>query len=133
INDKLLRKISKKDLALIKNNNRYHSPEVSKTDGDDESTERKVVAKDLKWRSKTLKEMLRNYVDKIHDETVKVKPSQNRVYVEEFAEDKPVIYQQITPDYMARKHHSRALNKLIGSVNDVLKYRVVANMQRGFT
>ncbi|CAG8513615.1 12267_t:CDS:2 [Dentiscutata erythropus] len=53
IKDKLLKKISKKDLELIKNNNRYHSPKVLETDSDDELTERKIVVKDLKWRSKT--------------------------------------------------------------------------------
>ncbi|CAG8706800.1 15732_t:CDS:2, partial [Dentiscutata heterogama] len=67
VNDKLIRKIAKKDLMKLQTSNHYHSPEISEMD--EESVKRKIVVYNLKWRSQALKELLRNYVDKINDET----------------------------------------------------------------
>ncbi|CAG8790454.1 4302_t:CDS:1, partial [Racocetra fulgida] len=49
VNDKLIRKIKKEDLKKLQTRNCYYSPKVSETD--EESTTRKVVIYDLKWRS----------------------------------------------------------------------------------
>jgi hypothetical protein len=43
------------ELRPIKNDSAYHSPEVSETDEDDPSGKRKIVVKDLKWRSMTVR------------------------------------------------------------------------------
>ena len=49
--DPLVQKFSEKELWPIEYDNRYHSPEESETDSDDQSRERKIVVRDLKWRS----------------------------------------------------------------------------------
>ncbi|CAG8674627.1 8024_t:CDS:2, partial [Racocetra persica] len=90
VNDKLIRKITKEDLIILQTSNCYHFPEISETDK--ELVKRKIVIYDLKWRSQALKELLRNYVDKIYDEMAKVKPTRIRSYGPGFAsEDKPPI------------------------------------------
>ncbi|CAG8795095.1 25150_t:CDS:2, partial [Dentiscutata erythropus] len=53
INDLLVRLFRNRELRPIKNSNRYHLPEVSKTDEENPSGKKKVVTKDLRWRSTT--------------------------------------------------------------------------------
>jgi hypothetical protein len=43
------------ELRPIKNSNLYHSPEVSETDEESPTGKRKIVTKDLKWRSNTVR------------------------------------------------------------------------------
>ncbi|CAG8578709.1 36881_t:CDS:2 [Racocetra persica] len=102
VNDKLIRKIAKEDLMKLQTSNCYHSSKISETDK--ESVKRKIVIYDLKWRSQALKELLRDYVDKIHDETAKVKPTRIRSYRSGFAsEDKPPIN---APRWMLAKYET---------------------------
>ncbi|CAG8500010.1 17862_t:CDS:2 [Dentiscutata erythropus] len=42
------------ELRPIKNSSRYYSPEVSETDEENPSSKRKVITKDLRWRSTTI-------------------------------------------------------------------------------
>ncbi len=51
--DPLIKKFKKYDLILIKESNLYHSPELSESD-EDKTKKRKIVVKDLKWRSSTV-------------------------------------------------------------------------------
>jgi hypothetical protein len=57
VGDPLIKKI-KKGLQVIIDNNDYHSPEDSETDR--ETGERKIMVKDLRWRSFTVSP-LQNY------------------------------------------------------------------------
>jgi hypothetical protein len=51
--DPLIKKFNKYDLTLIKESNLYHSPELSESD-EDKAKKRKIVVKDLEWRSSTV-------------------------------------------------------------------------------
>ncbi|CAG8799368.1 1263_t:CDS:2, partial [Dentiscutata erythropus] len=107
VNDKLIRKIAKKDLMKLQTSNRYHSPEISETD--EESVKRKIIVYDLKWRSQALKELLKNYVDKINDKTVKVKISRIRSHGPGFAsENKPPIN---VPKWMLAKYETETIEE----------------------
>ena len=52
VSDPLIKKIKKGDLQLIMDNNAYHSAENSETD--QETGKRKIMVKDLRWRSSTV-------------------------------------------------------------------------------
>ena len=53
LEDRLIDKFYSSELNPIRSDNRYHSPEVSETD-DDDPENRKIVVRDLKWRSSTV-------------------------------------------------------------------------------
>jgi hypothetical protein len=50
INDPLIQLLKETELQPIKENSVYHSPDVSETD-DENPEKRKLVTKDLEWRS----------------------------------------------------------------------------------
>jgi hypothetical protein len=52
VGDPLIKKFKKENLQLIMDNNGYHSPEDSETD--QETGKRKIMVKDLRWRSSTV-------------------------------------------------------------------------------
>ncbi|CAG8775121.1 22471_t:CDS:2 [Dentiscutata erythropus] len=107
VNDKLIRKIAKKGLMKLQTSNHYHSPEISETD--EESVKRKIVVYNLKWQSQALKELLRNYMDKINDEMVKVKPFRIRSHGPGFAsEDKPPIN---APKWILAKYETETVEE----------------------
>ena len=54
INDLLIRMFKDNELCLIKENTTYHSPEDSETDEKNSNNRRRVITKDLKWRSSTV-------------------------------------------------------------------------------
>ena len=54
INDPLIRMFKDNELCPIKENNTYHSPENSETDEENPNDRRRVITKDLKWRSSTV-------------------------------------------------------------------------------
>ncbi|PKY56712.1 hypothetical protein RhiirA4_477194 [Rhizophagus irregularis] len=76
--DPLIGKFSKRELRPFKIDNRYHSPEDSETDQSSHPGDRIIVTKDLKWCSDTCRRFLREYVDKIFDESSKVPCHRNR-------------------------------------------------------
>jgi hypothetical protein len=55
INDPLISMFRESELKPIKDNSAYHSPEVSETDEENQDAKRKIVTKDLKWRSTTVR------------------------------------------------------------------------------
>ncbi|RIA90692.1 hypothetical protein C1645_823070 [Glomus cerebriforme] len=61
IKDPLIKKFN--DLQSIIDSNLYHSPEESETDPETEKN--KIIVKDLKWRSLTLRSLLRDYIDQL--------------------------------------------------------------------
>ncbi|PKC56144.1 hypothetical protein RhiirA1_474429 [Rhizophagus irregularis] len=54
-----------KELLLIKSNSLYHSLKISETD-DENPGQRKIVTRDLKWRSSTSSKVLKKRT-RIHD------------------------------------------------------------------
>ncbi|PKC08183.1 hypothetical protein RhiirA5_500118 [Rhizophagus irregularis] len=52
LKDRLINKFHTNELRPLQTDNRYHSPEVSETDSDNPN-KRKIVIRDLKWRSAT--------------------------------------------------------------------------------
>jgi hypothetical protein len=52
--DPLIKQFTKDELQPIMNDNRYHSQEESETDSEQPRGERKIVIKDLPWRSSTV-------------------------------------------------------------------------------
>lgn len=54
VGDPLIRKFNDDHLQPVLDNSAYHSPEVSETDEENPSGKRKIVIKDLKWRSPTV-------------------------------------------------------------------------------
>jgi hypothetical protein len=52
--DPLIKKFTKDELRPIMDDNRYHSPEESETDSEQPRSERKIVIKDIGWRSSTV-------------------------------------------------------------------------------
>ena len=52
IGDPLIKQFKKENLQLIMDNNAYHSPEDLETD--QETGKRKIMVKDLRWRSSTV-------------------------------------------------------------------------------
>jgi hypothetical protein len=55
--DHLIRKFSVRELSSIIKDNRYHSEEESETDPDHPRT-RRIVVKDMEWRSSTVSFMI---------------------------------------------------------------------------
>ncbi|CAG8537864.1 16371_t:CDS:2 [Funneliformis caledonium] len=58
----LIEKLYNDELRPIWTDNKYYSPEVSETD-DENPNKRKIVIRDLKWRSLTLRIFLREFID----------------------------------------------------------------------
>ena len=54
INDLLIRMFKDNELHPIKENTTYHFPEDSETDEENPNDRRRVITKDLKWRSSTV-------------------------------------------------------------------------------
>ena len=54
VNDPLVRKFKERDLDQIIENSLFHSPEVSETDVEHPEGKRKIVVKNLAWRSSTV-------------------------------------------------------------------------------
>ncbi|CAB5394973.1 unnamed protein product [Rhizophagus irregularis] len=79
INDPLVKMFKIKELLPIKSNSLYHSPEISETD-DETPGQRKIVTRDLKWRSSTLQYFLRDYIDHIFSESSKVPKKRTRIH-----------------------------------------------------
>ena len=50
----MIKTFKKSELRPIKESSLYHSPDVSETD-EDNSEQRKIVTKDLEWRSLTVR------------------------------------------------------------------------------
>jgi hypothetical protein len=59
VGDPLIQKFDDKYLQPVINNSAYHSPEISETDEENPSEKRKIVIKDLKWRSSTVSNVLK--------------------------------------------------------------------------
>ncbi|CAB5392060.1 unnamed protein product, partial [Rhizophagus irregularis] len=55
VGDPLIRKFNNDHLQPIINHSAYHSPEISETDEENPSGKRKIVIRDLKWRSEKSK------------------------------------------------------------------------------
>ena len=55
VNDSLIQMFKDGELQPIKESSAYHSPDISETDGEDTDNKRKIVTKDLKWRSVTVR------------------------------------------------------------------------------
>ncbi len=55
INDPLIRMFKESELHPIKETNAYHSPDLSETDEESHVNKRKLVTKDLEWRSSTVR------------------------------------------------------------------------------
>ena len=55
INDPVIKLFKKAELRPIKKSSAYHSPDVSETDDENLDNKRKIVTKDLKWRSSTVR------------------------------------------------------------------------------
>lgn len=60
VDDELIKQIKDVDLKPVIDNNLYHSPEDSETD--QESGEKKIVIKDLRWRSSTVSIIIISYL-----------------------------------------------------------------------
>ncbi|PKY61398.1 hypothetical protein RhiirA4_522086 [Rhizophagus irregularis] len=84
--DPLIQKFKESELAQIKKKSVFHSPEVSETDEENSGGKRKIVVKELAWRSSTLQLFLRNYIDRLFAETSKVPKKRTRVYSSDFYE-----------------------------------------------
>ncbi|PKY52843.1 hypothetical protein RhiirA4_470733 [Rhizophagus irregularis] len=56
VGDPLIRKFNDERLQPVINNSAYHSPEISETDEENPSGKRKIVIRNLKWRSSTEEE-----------------------------------------------------------------------------
>jgi hypothetical protein len=59
VGDLLIRKFNNDHLQPIINHSAYHSPEISETDEENPSGKRKIVIRDLKWRSSTVSNVLK--------------------------------------------------------------------------
>ncbi|GBC28481.2 hypothetical protein GLOIN_2v1765153 [Rhizophagus irregularis DAOM 181602=DAOM 197198] len=81
LKDRLINKFHTNELRPLQTDNRYHSPEVSETDSDNPN-KRKIIIRDLKWRSATLRSFLQNYVDNAASNARRVR---KRVYDTEYA------------------------------------------------
>ena len=57
VGDQLIQKFNDEHLQPVLDNSAYHSPEISETDEENPSDKRKIVIKDLKWRSLTVSNM----------------------------------------------------------------------------
>jgi hypothetical protein len=60
IDDPIIKLFKKGELRPIKESSAYHSPEVSETDEEFPNQQRKIVTKDLEWRSSTVKLIIIN-------------------------------------------------------------------------
>lgn len=56
--DPLIEKFSDQEIYPLTVDNRYHSPEESETDEDSNTEKRRIVIKDLQWRSSTVSKHL---------------------------------------------------------------------------
>ena len=63
INDPLITMFKESELRPIKEFSAYHSSDVSETDEENTAGKRKIVTKDLAWRSATVSKIDRNYFD----------------------------------------------------------------------
>ena len=54
INDPLITMFKESELRPIKESSVYHSPDLSETDDENATGKRKIVTKDLAWRSSTV-------------------------------------------------------------------------------
>ena len=63
INDPLITMFKESKLQPIKESSAYYSPDVSETDEENTAGKRKIVTKDLAWRSATVSKIDRNYFD----------------------------------------------------------------------
>ena len=54
INDSVIKLFRKHELQPIMTESAYHSPELLKTDQENPTDKRRIVVKDLKWRSATV-------------------------------------------------------------------------------
>ncbi|CAB5359516.1 unnamed protein product [Rhizophagus irregularis] len=88
VGDPLIRKFNNDHLQPIINHSAYHSPEISETDEENPSGKRKIVIRDLKWRSSTCRMFLRNYIDRKISEKSKVPKKRKYVYDNENFYDK---------------------------------------------
>jgi len=59
VGDPLIRKFNDERLQPVINNSAYHSPEISETDEENPSGKRKIVIRNLKWRSSTVSNVLK--------------------------------------------------------------------------
>ena len=59
VDDPLIRNFNDEHLQPVINHSAYHSPEISETDEENPSGKRKIVIKDLKWRSSTVSNVLK--------------------------------------------------------------------------
>ncbi|CAG8753780.1 13584_t:CDS:2, partial [Funneliformis caledonium] len=76
------------ELHPLKIDNRYYSPDDSKTDTEYQTSKRKLITKNLKWRSLTTQIFLREYIDKLFDETSKVLKKRKHSYSNQYASEK---------------------------------------------
>ena len=54
INDPVIKLFRKHELQPIMTESAYHSPELSETDQENPTDKRRIIVKDLKWRSATV-------------------------------------------------------------------------------
>jgi hypothetical protein len=54
-NDPIIKMFKKGELLPVTESSLYHSPDVSETDEDASDGKRKIVTKDLEWRSSTVR------------------------------------------------------------------------------
>ena len=59
VGDPLIRKFNHEHLQPVIDHSAYHSPEISETDEENPSGKRKIVIRDLKWRSSTVSNVLK--------------------------------------------------------------------------
>ena len=59
VDDPLIRNFNDEHLQPVINHSAYHSPEISETDEENPSGKRKIVIRDLKWRSSTVSNVLK--------------------------------------------------------------------------
>ena len=54
INDPIIKLFRKHELQTIMTESAYYSPELSETDQENPTDKRRIIVKDLKWRSATV-------------------------------------------------------------------------------
>ncbi|RGB32160.1 hypothetical protein C1646_790926 [Rhizophagus diaphanus] len=79
IDDPLVKMFKIKELLPIKSNSLYHSPEILETN-DENPGQKKIVTRDLKWRSSTLRYFLRDYIDRIFSKSSKVLKKRTQIH-----------------------------------------------------
>ena len=125
VGDPLIRKFNSEYLQPVINHSAYHSPEISETDEENPSGKRKIVIKDLKWRSSTVsnilkfiiisvntnhffflkcRKFLRNYIDRKISEKSKVTKKRKYVYDNENFYDKEEVKPCNAPKWTCAKY-----------------------------